>query len=148
MPKRGQYLRFVPLLAWGGVIAATSSRFIDRDAFIRFVSRYLPSTSVQGYWATFWLYCGIFLVKGWHVTEFAFIYCLVHFALRTGLGLPASKTRVWSFVVSLLFAASDEWHQTFVPGRGGTIIDVGIDLIGITLAAIILYQRDKRNLKG
>jgi len=30
----------------------------------------------------------------------------------------------------LLFALSDEFHQSFVPGRDARLIDVGIDLMG------------------
>jgi VanZ like family len=37
---------------------------------------------------------------------------------------------------SLVFAAMDEYHQTFVPGRGGTWTDVAIDGIGASVAAL------------
>jgi VanZ family protein len=33
-------------------------------------------------------------------------------------------------LVAISYAFSDEWHQTFVPGREGTLRDVGIDAIG------------------
>ena len=34
-------------------------------------------------------------------------------------------------LVGALYAASDEFHQSFVPGRGPSIIDVGIDSLGV-----------------
>jgi VanZ family protein len=34
-------------------------------------------------------------------------------------------------VMAVLYAFSDEWHQTFVPGREGSLLDVGIDALGI-----------------
>jgi VanZ family protein len=37
---------------------------------------------------------------------------------------------------ALAYAISDEWHQSFVPGRGATARDVAIDGIGIALAAL------------
>ena len=40
----------------------------------------------------------------------------------------------------LVFAASDEWHQTFVPDRGGTITDVLIDSVGVLVAAAFLLR--------
>ena len=44
-----------------------------------------------------------------------------------------------------LYAASDEWHQTFVPQRGGVLSDVFIDCGGIAIAGIILFRRRKRS---
>ncbi len=39
----------------------------------------------------------------------------------------------WFFLTSivvLLWAASDEFHQSFVPTRTASIVDVGIDIVG------------------
>lgn len=44
-----------------------------------------------------------------------------------------------TFIVCALYAASDELHQTFIPGRAGQWYDYLIDLAGIILA-IALYQ--------
>ena len=41
-----------------------------------------------------------------------------------------------AIVVALAYAVSDEWHQSFVPGRTATPVDVAIDAIGIGLAAL------------
>jgi len=46
-----------------------------------------------------------------------------------------------SFAFAVLFAISDEWHQTFVPGRDGCVQDVVIDSIGATVAALFLLAR-------
>lgn len=40
--------------------------------------------------------------------------------------------------ISLLYAISDEYHQSFVEGRAGTVLDVCIDLVGIVIAVIVL----------
>ena len=37
--------------------------------------------------------------------------------------------------ISLVYAVTDEFHQTFVDGRNGTPVDVLIDSIGIAIAA-------------
>jgi len=42
---------------------------------------------------------------------------------------------VWSG----LYAATDEWHQTFVPGRAGQLKDVGIDTFGALLGVSGLF---------
>ncbi len=45
---------------------------------------------------------------------------------------------VGSFFLALSWAAIDEFHQSFVFGREGKIIDIGIDGIGILLFLSIL----------
>ena len=37
-------------------------------------------------------------------------------------------------VITLVYAASDEWHQTFTEGRHGTPVDVAIDAAGVLIA--------------
>ena len=44
-------------------------------------------------------------------------------------------------VISLLYAASDEYHQTFTENRNGSPLDVGIDAIGIALAGGVVSRR-------
>lgn len=43
--------------------------------------------------------------------------------------------------ISLLYAASDEYHQTFTENRNGSPLDVGIDAIGIALACGVVSRR-------
>jgi VanZ family protein len=38
-----------------------------------------------------------------------------------------------------LYASSDEWHQTFVPGREGCIRDVCIDTTGAVFGILIWW---------
>ena len=53
------------------------------------------------------------------------------------------KTVIFSFLFSVLYASSDEFHQTFVVGRDGNIVDVLIDssgsLVGILLSSILYF---------
>ena len=53
------------------------------------------------------------------------------------------KTVIFSFLFSVLYASSDEFHQTFVAGRDGNIVDVLIDssgaLVGILLSSIVYF---------
>lgn len=45
---------------------------------------------------------------------------------------------LWSVLLGFLYACSDEWHQTFVPGRSGSFSDVCIDLAGIAIGTGLL----------
>lgn len=41
-------------------------------------------------------------------------------------------------LICVLYSASDEWHQTFVPGRSGQLSDVLVDSYGFTSGVILL----------
>jgi VanZ family protein len=61
---------------------------------------------------------------------------------------PTRRLRnlILAATVGILFALSDEYHQTFVPGRGGTLRDVGIDGLGVALACTLAWlRRDPRS---
>lgn len=49
--------------------------------------------------------------------------------------------------IAILYAISDEYHQTFVPGRHGTPLDVLIDAAGVP-AAWALDRRLRRRGRG
>lgn len=64
----------------------------------------------------------------------------VYFALAVTSALPLYVYRIRGFflfltggIFCLLFAFLDEYHQSFVVGRGPSLKDVGIDSIGIVL---------------
>lgn len=73
----------------------------------------------------------LILRKCAHALEYGVLYVL--WARALGQPLPA-------IAISLLYAASDEFHQTFVDGRHGTPVDVGIDAIGMAIAYRLYSQ--------
>ena len=44
-------------------------------------------------------------------------------------------------MISLLYACSDEFHQTFTDNRSGTVMDVGIDAVGVGVACLLVSRR-------
>lgn len=53
-------------------------------------------------------------------------------------GVKAKKTAAaFSLLCSALYAASDEFHQLFVPGRSGELRDVCLDTSGAAVGIII-----------
>jgi VanZ like family len=74
------------------------------------------------------------LRKAAHAAEYAVLGALLARALRS----PATAA-----VVGVLYAASDEVHQAFVPGRLGSPVDVAIDVLGV-LAGVLLWERATR----
>ncbi len=80
-----------------------------------------------------------------HVTEYAVLAFAWWRALR-GLALSWTKGHVVlvAIGIALLYASSDEFHQTFVRGRHGTPVDVLIDSVGIAIGALVatrIYAR-------
>ncbi|MBE6686127.1 MAG: hypothetical protein E7591_02740 [Ruminococcaceae bacterium] len=78
-------------------------------------------------------------------------------ALLTGTAItPHTKKLAYrlggAFIISVLYAVSDEIHQYFVPGRSCELRDVLIDSSGVTLGCIFLFalfklfQNKKRSI--
>jgi len=62
--------------------------------------------------------------KGSHLVAYGILWTL----WWMGTGRP------WlSLVITVLYAISDEMHQTIVPGRNGWWVDVGVDTVGALL---------------
>lgn len=71
-----------------------------------------------------------------HMSEYALLTIFIYIALAVD-GVRASK-RWWIALVSaVLFACTDEFHQLFVPGRAGLVIDVLIDSFGCTIGILL-----------
>ncbi|WP_051620935.1 VanZ family protein [Paenibacillus sp. UNC451MF] len=75
--------------------------------------------------------------KGGHVTEFA-VLCFLSIMTLLSKPIKTIPSIAMGSVFSVLYAASDEWHQSFVPGRTGHAIDVMVDSIGVVLAALVI----------
>lgn len=76
-----------------------------------------------------------FIRKGAHVSIFA---VLTFLSIQTLLALKWKRASAMTggAIVALLYAISDEWHQTFVVNRTGQAIDVGIDSVGIAIVVL------------
>ena len=73
-----------------------------------------------------------------HVTEYAVLTALWAWALAPLLRWPALALAAGG--ISLAYAISDEYHQTFVTGRTGQAVDVLIDCVGIALALWLIAR--------
>ncbi len=69
------------------------------------------------------------------------IYTLVGFLLMSFVStyqLKENKRIIISLSVGVLYAASDEIHQLFIPGRSGQITDVILDSMGVLLGILVV----------
>ena len=74
--------------------------------------------------------------KAAHMTEFGILSVLVYVWLGKWQ-MAAGKRMSIAAIFAILYAASDECHQLFVPGRAGSIRDVVIDGTGAILGVCI-----------
>ena len=78
-----------------------------------------------------------------HMLGYLVLTLLLVRALRRSGSLYAVPI---AMAVALAYAAGDEWHQSFVPGRTATVHDVGIDAIGIGIAALAVTRTRLRQV--
>ena len=87
--------------------------------------------------------------KTLHVIEYAILFTLYYRALRNTLDRKNIVVLLTTaFVMTILYAISDEFHQTLVPTREGKVRDVIIDALGALLSwisiAILLPKAPKK----
>jgi hypothetical protein len=108
-------LAWVLVVAWAGLIFALSAtpnlRFVQADA-IDFVVR------KAGHMAAF----GILAVLLWRAVSYS---------------RPRGAVAV-SLALTILYAVSDEFHQSFTAGRHASPVDVAIDSAGAAIALLAL----------
>ena len=78
----------------------------------------------------------VLLRKLGHVTEYALLTAAWWWTLR----LVTARPLLWAMGISVAYACTDEFHQTFVGGRDGTPRDVAIDAIGIAIAGYVINR--------
>ncbi len=107
-----RHLAWIATVLWAGLIFAGSS---------------IPASDLRGPEVPY-------LDKLVHATEYAVLGALVLVALGQRRAL------ILAVGLAALYGASDELHQTLVPGRDSSVYDWLADAIGATLGALI-YSR-------
>ncbi len=104
-------VRFLPAILWMVIIFFVSHQ---------------PSAVIPKYgsWDTL-------LKKGGHVFAYAVLAILLQYA-----GLSSR----WAFFLAVLYAISDELHQTQIAGRNGQPMDVAIDTVGIVIGVLLFHR--------
>lgn len=83
-----------------------------------------------------------------HIVEYGGLAALLYFALSRTTGLAHLKIAAVAAVMATLYGLTDEWHQSFVPGRVPDVMDLLTDFSASTLvamsAALALRRATKR----
>ncbi|MFH1258307.1 MAG: VanZ family protein [Elusimicrobiota bacterium] len=115
---------WLPVVVWAGVIFSLSS---------------IPNLSTN--LGTI----DLVLRKLAHLTEYAALTLLLLRALINTTGFSWRKSQIYSLSGAAFYAVSDELHQSFVPTRGPSVFDVGIDCLGVILAlGLSVWWRKKK----
>jgi VanZ family protein len=76
-----------------------------------------------------------------HFTEYFILAALWAWALLPALGLKALAV---AGAIAVVYAISDEWHQSFVPRRDSDPVDVVVDSLGATVALAVSFLLVRR----
>lgn len=98
----------------------------------------------------FILFLNVFVRKAAHMTEYAALTVPAWLFVST-FEIKKLWGNIIPFVFAAIYAATDEIHQLFVPGRSGQVRDVLIDsvgaLLGIVFINIIMLIADRYDKK-
>lgn len=79
---------------------------------------------------------------------------VAHFFLYAGFGLflyltlrnssnPVENPFIYAIVLGILYGATDEIHQSFVPGRSSSLGDLFADSLGLIIMQTVIFIKDK-----
>ena len=146
--KRRAILLWLTVILWMGVVFMASTSVGSPTNSSRFlepmVRWFLPGTTPQQFEAIHHL-----VRKAGHLTEYAVLGLLLVSALRVSSHSQAVKrfaqSAALAVICSAAFAATDEFHQSFVAERHAQVSDVVIDSIGACagLGLVGTYRRVK-----
>jgi hypothetical protein len=114
-PSGSPAARWAAVFFWCALIFAASATPADPDYYFRY-----------GWLETVY----IMIRKFGHWFVYAVLFLLTRRAIFVSFPGARRTASIPAFLFCLLYAASDEWHQTFVPGRAGRLYDVCIDAVG------------------
>ena len=126
--------RWLPVVVWAAVISILSSDSFSGQHTASLLGPIL-SVLLPGAAPETITVAHAVLRKLAHVTEYAVLGLLVYRALdRTDRS--ASAIALHALLLCALYASLDELHQSFVPSRGPSPLDVALDTSGAALGLV------------
>jgi VanZ family protein len=135
---KSKTIRWILIIAWCGMIFYQSSRIAalsdKQSLYIVAVINHLFSV-ISG--KELFLVSNHLVRKSAHYIEYTILGALFFNGFFSGRSLL--KAFFFSLIAGSCYAASDELHQHFVPGRTMQAFDVFIDSVGVFCGAGLLY---------
>lgn len=111
-------LNLLPAFAWAGFIFAVSS---------------IPGNNIPGFFP--------FQDILFHISEYAILAWLVRRAIKAYYPLRSRWYYIyWTVAICLIYGIGDEFHQSFVPYRDASLLDVSFDTIGAIIANLFVIK--------
>lgn len=107
-----QALRWAAAVAWMGLIF-----YLSAQSTLPSLAPFVP---------------GLQAIAG-HVGAYAVLAVLLQGALA---GAGVQRAGWWAIVLAALYGMSDEFHQSFVPGRDPDVFDLAMDTVGASAALL------------
>lgn len=150
MPLKERLQRWLPVAAWMTAIFFASTDAFSAGHTSRIILPLLRWLSGGRLSPDALDYLHFLIRKGAHLSEYALLAILVWRAVnRSGHFRDTAMTRqeiCLALLICVLYAASDEFHQSFVPSRTSSAHDVAIDTVGAMIGlAIIALTRRRRS---
>jgi VanZ family protein len=129
---------WLPVLIWLGVIFVGSTEVMSAEQTSRFLLPFLrwlkPDISPETFTQIHFL-----VRKLGHVGEYAILALLLWRAVHNSPALHMKLSVLFGVVLlgCAVFAASDEFHQSFVKSRTSSIRDVLLDIVGAVIGLLI-----------
>ena len=136
--------RWLPVVLWAGLIfyfSTESFSFSNTEGFFsEWLSWLLPELAP----AEFALF-HLVLRKGAHWFEYLILAIFLLRAQRRGDESKLAAAAIpRTLALVLAYAASDEYHQSWVPERTASVVDVAIDTFGGICGVFWICLRDQR----
>ena len=77
--------------------------------------------------------------KTTHVIVFGVLVFLLYKSL-----IPIQYSFILAWMLTVLYAVTDEWHQSFMPGKVAAYKDVLFDSLGAFIALLLIYTISKK----
>ena len=138
---------WLPVSIWLGLIVIGSTDLMSAEHTSRIIGPVLRSFNPDISAETI-AQIQFVVRKTAHVMEYAILAALLWRGLRAGVRWQTRMLRLFIAVwfVCAVFAASDEFHQSFVPSRTASPIDVMIDIFGALIGLVICVFVASRNV--
>ncbi|MEA2098470.1 MAG: VanZ family protein [Patescibacteria group bacterium] len=79
-----------------------------------------------------------------HMVEYGILTAFLFMAYLKSNKFTIKKSISFAIIFALTYTFTDEYHQTFVFGRQGSLNDVFIDSLGIFFVAFLIYRKAKK----
>lgn len=84
-----------------------------------------------------------------HIILYAGFGFLLYYTIKNSSNsIVYNYALLFAIIIGTVYGISDEFHQSFVPGRTASIRDLAADIIGLAIAQLIIFIKDKLYIKN